>query len=307
MTALARFAWTTLAWTVGVILLGALVRATGSGAGCGRSWPTCAGEILPGELVGARAVEFAHRLTSGVSLVLVLVLVVWVWRTQTDRALRWGSALALATVIIEALIGAWLVLGELVADDTSTARAISVPLHLVNTLFLLAALASVAWWLTKGSPEALGKDRAVIAWVVAGVAGMMLVAASGAVAALADTLFPAESIAQGFVDDFSAEANLLTRLRILHPVLAVVTAGVLWWGSRALRAPAGARGGRLALSVGGLVAVQVGLGVLNVVLLTPVWLQMIHLAVADLLWIVWVLLSVEALTAKAAVGSEQRS
>ena len=139
VTRIARYAWFTLVFNVGVILLGALVRATGSGAGCGRSWPACQGQVMP-ELSGATAVEFTHRAASGVALVLVAVLVVWVWRrVPSGEPARIGAGLALAAIVGEALIGAMIVLAEWVAEDASLARVVAVPLHLVNTLFLLAA------------------------------------------------------------------------------------------------------------------------------------------------------------------------
>ena len=140
MTRLTRYSWFTLAFNLAVILLGALVRATGSGAGCGRSWPTCQGEVIP-DLAGATAVEYTHRAASGIALVLVAVLVAWTWRSiPKGEPARTGAVLALASIIGESLIGAMIVLAEWVAEDASTARVVAVPLHLVNTLFLLAAL-----------------------------------------------------------------------------------------------------------------------------------------------------------------------
>ena len=108
---LARYAWFVLIFNVGVILLGALVRATGSGAGCGRSWPTCQGELIP-DLEGATAVEFAHRMMSGVALILVIALVVRVLRTvNRGQSARVGAVLALVAIVGEAQVGAVAVLG----------------------------------------------------------------------------------------------------------------------------------------------------------------------------------------------------
>ena len=78
---LARFAWFVLAWNVVVILWGAYVRATGSGAGCGAHWPLCNGEVVPRAPTAAMLIEFSHRLSSGLALVAVIVLAVWIWRT----------------------------------------------------------------------------------------------------------------------------------------------------------------------------------------------------------------------------------
>ena len=150
MTRVARYAWFVMFFNIGVILLGALVRATGSGNGCGRSWPTCQGDLIPA-LEGATAIEFSHRIASGVALIFVAGLVVWVWRTVSKgEPARLGGLLALVAIVGEALIGAMIVLAEWVADDTSLARLVAVPLHLVNTLFLLAALALTVFWLSGG-------------------------------------------------------------------------------------------------------------------------------------------------------------
>ena len=150
-----------------VILLGALVRATGSGAGCGRSWPTCDGQIVP-ELEGATAIEYTHRLASGIALVLVVTLAIIVWsRVAKGGPARLGAGLSVVAIIGEALIGAMIVLAEWVADDSSVARAISVPLHLVNTLFLLAALALTIVWLGDDRRLDFRKNPSVTRAVVA--------------------------------------------------------------------------------------------------------------------------------------------
>lgn len=290
MSRLARYAWFVLVFNVAVILVGAFVRATGSGAGCGPSWPTCQGEVIP-DLQGATAVEFSHRVVSGVALVLVFALVALVWRRipRGGPALT-GAVLAAIAIVGEALIGAAIVLAEWVADDASVARAVSVPLHLVNTLFLLAALALTAHWLAGGRRLDLRSDRGALRWVLLGGILLVLISASGAVTALADTLFPsAESGAQ-----LAQEAHFLTRLRVIHPILAVSAALVAWWLS-------GRRGrGRSTASI--VIPVLVGAmlitGVLNITLGVPVWMQLVHLALADALWVAYVIVSAQALGAE---------
>ncbi len=79
-TRFARYAWSALAFHLGVILWGAFVRASGSGAGCGQHWPLCNGQVVPGTPLTATIIEFTHRLTSGIAVVSVLVLVVWAFR-----------------------------------------------------------------------------------------------------------------------------------------------------------------------------------------------------------------------------------
>lgn len=285
--ALARFTWAVLVFNVGVIALGALVRATGSGAGCGRSWPACQGELVP-PLEGATAVEFAHRAASGVALLLVLALGVMVFRrTQIGHPARLGAVLSGVAIVIEALIGAMLVLAEWVADDASPARAVAVPLHLVNTLFLLAALTLTIFWLGGGRRLDLGGEATVRRWVIIGGIALSLIFATGAVAALADTLFPGEPLEA----DFSSEAHFLTRLRILHPVLALVAAAIGWWLASRSGSARGGPGRWLALLVG-LMLVS---GVVSVSLGVPIWMQIVHLLLADALWVTYVWVSAQAL------------
>jgi len=284
---LARYAWFVLFFNVGVILAGALVRATGSGAGCGQSWPTCQGEVVP-SLEGATAVEFTHRTVSGFALILVVVLVVWVWRSlNRGQPARLGALLALVAIIGEALIGAVIVLAEWVADDASVARAVAVPLHLVNTLFLLAALALTAFWLSGGNRLDLSSKPTVTRAVIVGGVALVLIAGSGAVTALADTLFPGE----GIEADFSAGAHFLTRLRVIHPMLAVGTAILGWWFSGKGSLPRTRSGRALPILVG----LMLVTGAVNVLLGVPVWMQLVHLALADALWIAYVLTSAHSL------------
>lgn len=287
MSRLARYAWFVLVFNVGVILLGALVRATGSGAGCGSSWPTCQGEVLP-RLEGATAIEFTHRAASGVALILVVVLALAVQRTSEKGAVtRIGALLSVVAIIGEALIGAAIVLAEWVGSDDSLARAIAVPLHLVNTLFLLAALALTAHWLSGGRRLDFRRRPELTRWVILGGLALVLISASGAVTALADTLFPGEPLEA----DFSSEAHFLTRLRIVHPILAVSAAIIAWWvsGRRGLPRSGWARAVPL------IVAAMLISGLLNVALGVPIWMQILHLALADGLWISYVLVSAEAL------------
>src|SRR5690606_35054615 len=188
---LTRFAWATLAFNVVVILMGAVVRATGSGAGCGRSWPTCHGTVLP-VLEGDTAIEFAHRAVSGVALVLVAVLAFLVLRrVPRPHQARMAAGLSLVAIIGEALIGAGIVLFEWVAEDTSVARAVSVPLHLVNTFFLLAVLTLTAHLLGGGVPLRWSQHPRARRWLIVGAVAFVTIAGPGAVTALADTLFPA--------------------------------------------------------------------------------------------------------------------
>jgi heme A synthase len=296
--AIARFAAAVLAYDLLVILWGAYVRATGSGAGCGAHWPLCNGEIVPRAPRVETLIELTHRVSSGIALLLVVALVVAVFRRfPAGHAARWGAAWSLVFMLTEAGIGAGLVLFELVAENESTARALSLGTHLVNTFLLLAASTLTVYWCHGGRrPRRVLSHRLGRGLVLAHVA-LLLVGASGAISALGDTLYPAASLREALRQDLSPTTHVLIRLRVLHPLLAV-TAGVLLlalprWVEQRFGVPPDRR---LAATLGLLVLAQLAAGTANVALLAPVWMQMVHLLLADLLWIALVLFSVHVLT-----------
>jgi heme A synthase len=289
---LARYATITLAFTVITILLGAFVRATGSGAGCGSHWPSCGGEVIPRSPSAETAIEFTHRATSGILLLMVAVLLVWVLRaTERGSPARFTAIGAVVFIVFEALVGAALVLFEWVGDDDSPERAAVVAIHLVNTFVLLAAVTLTAWFAAGNPAPRRPFDRATRRWVLWCALGLLVVGSTGAITALGDTLFPPETLVEGLRDDFAGV--LLQRLRWIHPVIAILIAiGVMRFATRHQGEAIGA-GLLIALVVG-----QLALGVVNVLLLAPVWMQLIHLFVADLLWIVFVITATSALVAR---------
>jgi heme A synthase len=295
-----RYAWIVLSALLAVIAWGAYVRASGSGAGCGSHWPLCNGVVLPRSPRIATLVEFAHRSTSGLAFLLVAGLAVWAWRAlPAGHPARASSFAALAFMVTESAIGAGLVLLELVATDKSAARIGWLALHLVNTFFLVAAIALAAWWSNRtgiGVRPAAGGRLVPLAAI--GAVLMLVLGVTGAIAALGDTLFPAGSLAAGIQRDFEPTAHLALRLRVLHPVLAVATGLYLMYIGivGAARTPA-ARVGRV---LAGLVAAQWIVGAVNLLLLAPIPLQLVHLVLADLVWVALVLLLGEACTAPAA-------
>jgi heme A synthase len=286
--AFARYAWAVLAYNVGVVLWGAYVRATGSGAGCGNHWPLCNGEVTPHSPTMATIIEFTHRASSGIDLVLVALLVFWAFRAfPRGHRVRLGATLSAVFLLTEALIGAALVLLEHVAKNASSTRAYSLSTHLINTLTLLACLTLTAWW-GSGKPAVLPRGRALTSAAIS-LGAVIVLGVSGAIAALGDTLFPARSLAAGFAQDFDPAANIFLRLRLWHPVIAA-GAGA-WLLFYAISVSAGRPAvRRRAWLVAGLVCLQLTAGVTNLLLLAPVWMQMIHLLLADLLWISLVLL-----------------
>jgi heme a synthase len=317
-TRFARYAWSVLAFHLGVILWGAFVRASGSGAGCGQHWPLCNGQVVPGTPLTATIIEFTHRLTSGFAVVSVLVLVVWAFRRfPRGYGVRGGSLLALASTGTECAIGAALVLLRLVGSNESLSRGLWLGAHLINTLFLLASLSVTAWYATevrergfsrpilalslsrnrapRSAPAAVS-SRKVDAAASCALGGFLFAAVLGGFAALGDTLVVSTSLGASIHADFSASSNIFVRLRVLHPIVAGALG--IWLLVLAYKLCAVAK--RLSIAVAALVLAQFALGIANIVLLTPIWLQLAHLLAADLLWIACVLLVV------AQAGSRRR-
>lgn len=284
----ARYAWSVLAYNIAVVLWGAFVRATGAGAGCGQHWPLCNGEMLPRSPGLNTMIEFTHRVTSGIDLVLVALLVFWAFRAfPRGHAVRLGATLSAIFLLSEALLGAALVLLEHVAGNQSSARAYSLSAHLLNTLTLLACLTLTAWWTARKAPVQAG-GRA--AWMAAFSLGtVMILGVSGAIAALGDTLFPSRSLAEGLARDFDPAASIFLRLRILHPAIAALAGGwlVFYAVAAAGRRPDLRPRAWILL---GMVAGQITAGVANLLLSAPVWMQLVHLLLADAVWISLVLL-----------------
>ena len=297
---LSRVAWGTLGVTVLVSVWGAFVRATGSGAGCGSHWPLCDGAVVPrGESV-EMLIEYSHRVTSGLALLAVVSL--WILVVRAPWTSRFARRAALASMIfigIEAAIGAALVLLELVADNASAARAFVMGGHLINTFALVGALTLTAWDLRASSHQRT--PARALTWGPAGWAflactvAFFLTNVAGAVAALGDTLFPVISLSEAFDQELSAAASLLVRLRVLHPALAVATALGILATIRKYGATPDHRSVPLSRTLVTLLAVQIVAGGVNVLLLAPVWLQLLHLFLANGVWIAFVLLGASRL------------
>ena len=289
---LRRYAYGVLACNIGVILWGAFVRASGSGAGCGSHWPTCNGEVMPRAESLETFIELTHRLTSGIAFLLVLGLMIAALRARPKRhPMRGAAVLAFVFMVLEAAIGAGIVLLELVADNQSLARAGWMSAHLVNTFLLLACLTLSAWWSDEDAVGIELRSRSSLAWIVGlALLGTIVVGVTGAITALGDTLFPARSLSEGIAQDLSPTAHFLIRLRVWHPVSAVlvglytVAAGGL---ATMIRPDPIVR--RAAVVLAAVFVLQIGCGFLNLLLLAPTWMQMVHLLMADVVWMALVI------------------
>lgn len=285
--ALRRFAWAVLVYFVAVILWGTLVRATSSGAGCGNHWPLCNGTVMQPSASVQTMIEFTHRITSGISLISVLGLLWWTFAgTVRGHLARAFSISAVAFTLVEAILGALLVKLGLTAQSQSPLRPAYLALHLTNTLLLLAAITLTAHFLgrTTGYLRSDIRLRAPFG-AVATVVVVMIVGVTGSLAALGDTLFPASSLSMAMAQDFSATSSWLVRWRWMHPAAAFLSSIVLIWllvrGAHR-RGPWDNR--RLSALVLALLAVVYTLGLLDVALRAPLWVQIAHLFAADTLW-----------------------
>jgi cytochrome c oxidase assembly protein subunit 15 len=286
-----RYAWGVLAANLLVILWGAYVRASGSGAGCGSHWPLCNGDVVPHSPGIQTMIEFTHRVMSGVALIAVVVLGGWsVLLFPPRHRVRKATIYAMVFFAAEALLGAGLVLLQLVAQDASAGRAFYLAMHLVNTEFLLAALALSVWFSRDDAP-APSRPSTMIA---SSLALAILVSITGVIAALGDTLFPAGSLAEGMRQDLSSGASFLIRLRSAHPFLAVLAAAYfIAVAVSVMRSKPSPVTTQLALGVLVLSVAQLCAGAINLALLAPITMQIVHLLLADLLWIALVLLTVQ--------------
>lgn len=281
----ALLAWSALVGNAIVILQGAVVRGTGSGAGCGSHWPTCNGTVVPVDPSLSTLIEFSHRLLSAAVLVLGAWLLVKALRARKERpGLAAYASLAFGFLVLEALIGAATVLLGMTGENSSVARGVWVASHLVNSLLLIGALAGTVVYARRDAPAyplRLGAQANLTVALTVGLGVMLLVMFTGGIAAMGNTIFPSESLAAGLRADFDPGSHLLIRLRVLHPLIAIgagtylfVSLGLAWW----LKPVPAARRTAQALLI--VYLVQLVIGVANLAFLAPLAVQLLHLSVA---------------------------
>jgi heme A synthase len=293
------YAWFVVIYNIGVILWGAVVRATGSGAGCGNHWPSCNGEIIPRPEAVETVIELTHRATSVVAGLLVIFLVIWAYRRiGAHRFNKRIALLSLLVIILEGMLGALLVRFEFTADNDTPGRALVVALHLANTLFLLGVLVLTAWSAGHEYPQRVPRgNRRLVALLLVALLALVVTSSAGAVTALGDTLFPVEVVNASLLDGVDLQSHFLVQLRIWHPLISIAIsayiAALIWWLGRAR--PDDPRVRRTIDAIWVLLVAQIAGGFLNIALSAPVWMQILHLLLADALWIALVLLSAEVL------------
>ena len=268
------------------ILAGAFVRATGSGDGCGSTWPTCKGKIIPQLSDTSEVIEFSHRSVSGILLIVTLIIFIKSRSMSKGSIVRTTVNFLTFFVLFEAAIAAVIVLYEWVGLNSSLPRIIAVPIHLVNTFGLLACYAILYKVLLnnfKNIKQLWDRRFVFIAFL------FLLSGATGSITALADVLFPSASFYEGLMEDFDRTSELLTRLRILHPMVATGLSVALIIESRKIQKDYKIDVKFFQI----LVFIAVILGVLNVLSNILLLLSILHLAIADLLWITYIYVSMD--------------
>ena len=312
----AKFAWLVLAWNIVVILWGVFLRASKSGDGCGQHWLTCEGEVIPSAPALKTVIEFSHRITSSLDGLLLIALLVWafvIWKRRrsdsTKKVLKMAAG-SFVFVVIEGLLGAGLVLTGNTAETLTPERPFWMAGHLVNTLILLTFLTLTARYASGGKPLNFYVERKYLAAIVIGFAAILLVGITGSIAALSHMIFPSGTIAEGIAKDFSPTSNILLRLRLLHPITAILTSVFMIFLTGWLTKESGKE--RLVvrwsnvLSI--MVLVQIAFGSLTLLTLAPIAMQLGHLLFVDVIWISYVMFAASFLSSeKPAESVEMKS
>ncbi len=281
-----QFAFGLLVYTLLVILWGAWVRISHSGDGCGDTWPLCHGQLIPEAERGKTWVEYGHRLMSGI-YGLVVIYFWWVSRKLYPKG-HYARKAALATLIFtisEALLGAKLVLFGLVTTNDTPYRAFIMALHQINSFLLTGsvALTYAAALLTEDLRVPTTQDRRyrLLPWVI------VVIGITGAWASLSNSLFPTDNLFQGLLDDFSSESHFLVRIRGFHPLLALLGGGSLalffWLKAQTTESQLVQK---RSVQMTGLLIAGILFGIATLLLHAPVWMKIVHLALAHCIWVV---------------------
>ena len=291
------YTWLTMVVTLLVILWGDVVQATGSGDGCGAHWPVCNGEVLPA-LEGREVfIEFTHRVTSGMVFLMAAALLIWSRRAYPKGSgVRQAANYTMFFMITESLVGAGLVLFRLVGEDASLARAFVAPVHLLNTLLLMGSVVLTLYF-AYGGKRFSWSGQGQLSWLLGGgIAAIMLLSASGAITSLGDAIFPVATTTEAMSRSMTAGEHFLVRLRVWHPFIAIAVGAYLLLVSQlVLRQQKTLLIRNLTTAIFVVYMLQLLVGVLNVALSAILPTQLIHLLLADGLWMLWVILCASAL------------
>lgn len=284
-----RLAQFNLIFVVFVILWGAWVRLSGSGAGCGEHWPLCNGQALPLDAGLKTMIELTHRLTSGIFGITIAAMA-WIGfrKLALNANLKKWLIISGFLTLLEAFIGAVLVKQGLVDQNDSALRAWVIGLHLVNTFFLVASIVLAEYLSRFAQVKVIKLLKSEKFYFIILTCLFLLAGSTGAVTALGNTLFPESSLVEGMKKDFLSSSHFLIKLRIYHPMIAVSLVLLLINFALKNLEEVSLRKTAQQLLVAAIVALS--FGVVNWLLMAPKWGAIVHLALANILWIIFVYL-----------------
>jgi cytochrome c oxidase assembly protein subunit 15 len=286
------FSWAVVVFTIGVVVSGDIVQATESGAGCGESWPRCDGSLVPAIGDAHTAVEFTHRIATTVLSLGFIALLYGAWKLYGRGHRVWGATLwATFFLMTEILLGAALVLFGWVDDDASWGRVAADGLHVVNTFLLVGGTVLIAWFASGAPAFRIDRARRTDRLLVGSLIAVLLIAVTGTINSLADTLALSDQID---VDE-TPIAAILVNIRGIHPAVAIGGGIGIFYVMTVLRDAASGTTMRLLIGVQVVIGLQFVVGILNIALLTPLETQIIHLVLADTIWILLILLTAQML------------
>jgi heme A synthase len=303
MSKFAKYAWFVVAYNIVVILWGVFLRASKSGDGCGQHWLTCNGEVVPTAPQLKTIIEFSHRITSSFAGIFIVTLLIWAFikwfqnkSVGNSRILKVAFT-SLIFVIFEGLLGAGLVLTGNTAETLTPMRPIWTAGHLINTLILLAFVTLTAWFASGGKRVSFSAPKKTLVLLSFGLAGIFLIGISGSIAALSSMLFPSANLAESFAKDFAENSHYLLKLRISHPILSISMGFFLVWMANyfKMRSDNDLWTNRFANILTIIVGIQLLSGLITLISLAPIVMQLIHLFLADAVWISFVLLAANVL------------
>jgi cytochrome c oxidase assembly protein subunit 15 len=304
LSGFARFSVFALLYNFAVVLWGVFLRASKSGDGCGEHWLTCHGEVIPSAPAFKTVIEFSHRISTAVAGFVVLALVIWAFRKfRKGDAVRKAAAWTAFFILLEVAIGAVIVLTGNTAQNWTPARPYVMAAHLIITFGLLASLTLGAWFASGRPAFTLDVERKHLYVIAALVGGMLVVGVSGSIAALSNLLYePSGSLGEGIRQDLSADSPLLIQLRGFHPLTSVVFGVLLIFAMRWFKKESEGAGDvrRFADAITVLVLVQFISGFVTILMHAPILMQLLHLFLADVVWMLFVLLSASFLHRKGA-------
>ena len=289
----AQLAWAAAACTYLLIILGAIVRITGSGMGCGDHWPLCNGRLLPPLDDLGTLIEWNHRLAAALVSILVAATAGYGWWLQRETGNRKRetsngpialpsdspTATARESFRVRPSVASYAALGLLILQVALGAVTVklalppwTVILHLGTAMLLLAALIVAA----RGSRSVPRSGAGVVALALGFTAVLAGALTANLGAASACLGFP---LCNG---QLAPDGNSLQHVHWTHRLLAyTLFAYTLWWAARTR--------GRWAWGVVALVILQVAVGAVMVLLALPPPWQAAHVAVGAAVWAALVL------------------